>query len=323
MEEVELRLTTEEIHHIVELISRVPETKDPIMFCKTIKDITGLLPHRIVCTLQQFAQLGSKTGFLLIRSIPMDESTLPDTPANNRYYVGETTVLAKIQALLMSVISDLVSYEAECNGRLFQDIVPTKSMAQLQTSTGSAELEIHTEQAFSKLRPDFLSLSCIRGDSEAKTYIMPVQTILHNITEEEKTLLRMPLWLTGVDVSFKLQGQAFLEGEVRGPMSILSDDRANPLLVFDQDLMSGTTDESERLIERIVNIYYKERYTHVFMPGDIVIIDNRRAVHGRSTYRPKYDGKDRFLVRCFGVLDLERTAYARPTGSRMIEAKYS
>lgn len=91
---------------------------------------------------------------------------------------------------------------AEGYGRLFQDVVPVKSMANDQTSIGSnTELEIHTEQAFSRLRPHFLSLACLRGDDSAFTYILPIQSILDNLTETEIELLKQPLWYTGVDLS--------------------------------------------------------------------------------------------------------------------------
>ena len=63
----------------------------------------------------------------------------------------------------------MVSYEAEGNGRLFQDMVPNKELALSQTSLGSKkELELHTEQAFSEMRPDYLSLACLKGDIYAK-----------------------------------------------------------------------------------------------------------------------------------------------------------
>ena len=51
--------------------------------------------------------------------------------------------------------------------------------------------------------------------------------------------------------------------------------------------------------------------------------DNNRAVHGRSSFSPKYDGNDRFLIRCFSTFDLEKSAYARPNNGRMISAIYS
>jgi L-asparagine oxygenase len=58
-------------------------------------------------------------------------------------------------------------------------------------------------------------------------------------------------------------------------------------------------------------------------PGEIIIIDNRHAVHGRSPFFPKYDGKDRFLVRCFSVFDYNSSLYARPFDSRVVSAIYS
>jgi L-asparagine oxygenase len=127
----------------------------------------------------------------------------------------------------------------------------------------------------------------------------------------------------------KVNGKEFFNGDVRGPMPILYG-VADPQLVFDQDLMRGDSEESQALLQKIVKVYYKERISHVFAPGEIMIVDNRRAVHGRSGYTPKYDGLDRFLVRCFGVKDLRTSSYARMgigglsgLDGRMIQARFS
>lgn len=324
MQAAELRLSNDEVDCVVNLASSITiqPSNHPDTYCESVKQASHALPERIKACLQTFVSQGSPTGFLLIRTGLVNES-LQTTPPNNKHHVGETTLLATIQAICMSTISELIAYEAECTGHLFQDVVPTKSFAEAQTSMGSIELEIHTEQAFSTLRPDLLSLSCLRGDPEAHTYILPVRAILNHLTDSEIEQLRKPLWLSGVDLSFKLDGQDFLEGDIRGPMRILYGDLADPRLVFDQDLMKGTTAEAQMLVRKLVAIYYKHRHTHVFVPGDIVIIDNRRAVHGRSTFHPKYDGYDRFLVRCFGVVDYARTGYARPGGGRIVAARFS
>lgn len=231
----------------------------------------------------------------------------------------------------MSVLGQMIAYEAEGGGQLFQDTVPDKSMANNQSSIGShTELEIHTEQAFSKLRPDFLSLACLRGDPEALTYVLPLQAILENLSNEEIDLLKQPLWTTSVDLSFRLYGLEFIEGDIRGPMPILSR-RAEGLvfdkhplgLVFDQDLMRGIDILSQKMIDKIVDIYYKHRIAHNLQPGEIIFIDNRTALHGRSPFFPRYDGNDRFLTRCFATLDYDRSEYARMKGSRTIAAIYS
>jgi L-asparagine oxygenase len=146
---------------------------------------------------------------------------------------------------------------------------------------------------------------------------------LNNLNDDEINSLREPLWKTGVDLSFKLDGHEFIDGDVRGPMPIISGSLEDPLLVFDQDLMTGTTQRANILIQDICNIYYKNRVEYSLEPGDIILIDNRRAVHGRSSYSPKYDGTDRFLIRCFSTLDYDKSDYARKEGSRIISAIYS
>ena len=301
-----------------ELQVHFSESEATEIFCDRCKKLARCLPQRIIDKLMHFKKYGSETGFLLIKTLPIINA--PETPPGNNYKIGQNTTLARIQSMLMHIIGDIIAYEAEGYGRIFQDIVPIQSMATIQTSLGSnTELEIHTEQAFSKLRPDILSLACLRGDYSAYTYILPVQRIIDNISSEEIELLHKPLWETGVDLSFKLNGHEFIEGDVRGPMPILNDGK----LVFDQDLMSGITEEAEQLIHKIVNIYYKHRIEHNLQPGEIILIDNNRAVHGRSPFFPKFDGNDRFLIRCFSTFDYEKSIYARNESCRVISAIYS
>jgi len=293
-------------------------------FCEQVASLSQRLPSELHKSLAAFAAHGSMTGFLLIRGVHVDSvDMLPHTPPTNTFHVGMKTTLAKVQAILASALGTMIAYEAEGHGKLFQDIVPAESMNHLQTSLSSVELEIHTEQCFSKWRPDVLSLACIRGDQCAYTYVLPVGTIIEHMTSEELARLRQPLWKTRVDLSFKLNGEDFLEGDVRGPFPILSGPTSDPQLLFDQDLMFGTTEEATCLIRKIVNIYYVYREMHRLEPGDVLFIDNTRAVHGRSSFRPKYDGYDRFLIRCFVVFDYEKSRSVRPDGHRAVAAKYS
>jgi L-asparagine oxygenase len=332
-----IELTNDEIEILKELATNIDTSPSlsPDLYCLQVKSACQHVPQRISILLQKFAEKGSNTGFLLIRRIPLGE--IPNTPENNNCKIGEQTILANFQSIFVSVISNMITYEAEGYGRLFQDIIPVKSMEKNQTSISSnVELEIHTEQAFSKLRPDILSLACLRGNENAYTYILPVHSIVKNVTEKELETLKTPMWNTAVDLSFKMNGNEFIEGDIRGPMSIIrsykyhrleNDDPRlvieDPLLVFDQDLMSGITQESNEMINKIVDIYYKHRLSHNLTPGEIVFIDNNRAVHGRSPFKPKYDGLDRFLIRCFGVYNYEYSSYARDNDGRMVSAIYS
>jgi L-asparagine oxygenase len=319
-----IMLNDAEIQILKDIVSQFSynPAEEPDLFCQEAKELSNLLPENIKQRLLDFSKNGNKKGFLLFKNAPLDE--FGNTPETNHLYVGEQTLLAKIQSLFLSFMGHIIAYEAEGEGHLVQDIVPVKNMENNQTSVGSTiELEVHTEQAFSRLKPDILSLGCLRGDLNAFTYILPVGRIVEQLDSEEIELLFQPLWKTKVDLSFKLNGHEFIDGDVRGPLSILNGCCFDPTLVFDQDLMFGTNEFAEYMITKIVDIYYNHRIKYNLQPGEIILVDNNRAIHGRSAFFPKYDGNDRFLVRSFGTFDYEKTAYARPTGKRYVAAIYS
>jgi len=291
----------------------------PETFCAQSREFSRHLSTKIKTI------LSSPIDSLLFRSFSTEGCR--KTPENIHQHLGENTVLSRLQAILLSYLGDIITYEAEGEGYIFQDIIPVKNMESQQTSIGSQiELEIHTEQAFSQYRPDFLSLACLRSDPEAWTYILPIRVLLAHLSVEEIAVLQQPLWKIGVDLSFRLGGEAFLEGDIRGPIPILSispseKNPENVFLCFDQDLMVGINEEAQEMISKIVQIYYDHRIAICLKPGDILILDNRKVVHGRSAFSPKYDGTDRFLIRCFATLDLQKSESVRR--GRMILSKYS
>ena len=324
-----IELNKKEINILTNIASKIKSnpSQTPNLFCKETKELSNGIPENIKQKLTNFAKYGfPETGFLLFKNVPIDNNDfkLGKTPETNNTKTGERTILAKIQALFMQYISEMIAYEAEGYGRLFQDIVPIKSMATEQTSVGSnIELEVHIEQAFSKLRPDIISLGCLKGDKDAFTYILPVKKIIDNLNKKDQSTLYEPLWKTGVDLSFKINGHEFIEGDIRGPLAILNGSKEDPTLIFDQDLMFGITEESNKMVKNITDIYYHNRIQHNLQPGEIILLDNNRAIHGRSPFYPKYDGNDRILVRAFGTFDYEKSNYARATDSRTISAIYS
>jgi len=322
-----LSLSKIEIDNLITIAKKINSdpTNETETFCKQCKNLTFVLPSIIKKNLKLFFINQYKTGFLLIKKNPIfsDNNNLLLTPMNNTSKIGEKTLLAKIQAIMMNVIAEMICYEAEGYGRLFQDVVPVKQMNELQTSLSSqVELEIHTEQAFSTVRPDILSLGCIRGDKNAFTYLLSVSTILSKITREEEQLLRKPLWYIGVDISFQLNNDK-VNKKLRGPIPILYGQEKDPHMVYDQDLMIGVNEEANILKQKIMDIYYNYRLKINLEAGDILFLDNNRVVHGRSSFQPKYNGFDRFLVRCFGVYHFQSTEYAREKNGRMILSKYS
>jgi len=301
----------------------VSPSQSPELFCRQAARAARRLPDRLTELLADFASMGTESGTMLFDSLPVDDP-IPDTPPDNRRHVGERTLLARAQAVVNHACGEMVAYEAEGYGRLYQDMVPNREMAQTQTSLGSrVELELHTEQAFSMLRPDIVSLGCVRGHPDAKTYSLPAHLLLEQLDAAERRLLRQRLWMTGVDQSFRMDGHEFMYGDVRGPLPVVSGADEDPAIIFDQDLMKGTDEQSHAMVERITEIYHAHRHGHVLEPGQILLVDNVRTVHGRSSFTPSFGPTDRFLIRSFVVRDLLRTRYARPGNGRMIAARFS
>jgi L-asparagine oxygenase len=287
-------------------------------FISVTNKLSLRLPSRIKKELEKFKKSGHEYGALLIRNLPNEPFVI--TPKDNKEHIGETTILANVQALFNEYIGHMVSYEAEGDGYLFQDMVPNKELRKTQTSLGSnVELELHTEQAFSDYRPDYLSLACIKGDKRAYTFFLHVNQILEQMTDDEIHYLEKEKWKIGVDMSFALNGCDFA---ARGPLSILKYNGQHYDLVFDQDLLMGMSITSSKMIGEIVDIYYKCRNGYVLRPGEILMLDNNKVLHGRSPFQPKFDGNDRFIVRSFIMNDLEKIA-GKTHGVRNVKCRWS
>ncbi len=319
-----VELQPEECDQIMALAQEITVSprQSPELFCRQSHRAARRLPDRLIELLHDFAGKGTGSGTMLFDGLPVEQA--PPTPPDNRSHLGETTLLARAQAIVNHACGQMVAYEAEGYGCLYQDMVPNRAMATTQTSMGSrVELELHTEQAFSNLRPDVLSLACLRGNPEAQTYVLPAHTLIEHLTVFERELLRQKLWMTEVDPSFRLGGHDFLDGIERGPLPIIAGAEDDPTVCFDQDLMRGINEQAQEMVGRVTEIYQAHRHAHTLTPGQILLVDNVRSVHGRSPFSPAFDEHDRFIIRSFAVRDLVRSRYARPANGRMIAAQYS
>ncbi len=126
-ERVELMALAEEL--------TVSPTQAPDLFCRAAHRAARHLPDRLVEVLTDFAYRGSHTGTLLLDRLPVLDP--PPTPPDNRSHLAETTQLARAQAIVNHACGQMVAYEAEGHGRLYQDMVPNRAMALSQTSLGS------------------------------------------------------------------------------------------------------------------------------------------------------------------------------------------
>ena len=275
-----------------------------------------LLPAGIHDTLIDFVDSPPRTGVLLLRHLPVGQ--LPDTPPTP---TAGTTKDTGSEFLLLAVARCLgqpVGYLPEHNGSVVQNIVPVKATQDRQISTSSkVTLEYHTETAFHPHRPRYLLLLCLRGDPSARTTYVSIHDVLDHLPARTVEVLRQPRFRTAVDESF-MQGRP---SRLLDPMPIVSGSPDNVTFVYDADLMIGIDSEAQDALEELARVVGEHEQHVVLEAGDLLVIDNNVAVHGRSPFTPRFDGTDRWLQRTFVVSDLAPSAADR--NGRIITTDFS
>jgi L-asparagine oxygenase len=220
--------------------------------------------------------------------------TVPATPAS----LGEAAALCpEVSERLLATITPLgfaFGYPREQDGRLVQDLFPIESTSRDQVSTSSlVDLGMHTETAFHPYKPDYVVLLCLRGDPMAETTHAAIDDIVSELDDDTLAVLRQPRFVTTVDESFRTHGESDTEFVV----TPITGDGDAMRLVYDEVLMRGTDPKAERALAALTAAIKVSTRSTVLRTGDLLIIDNHRAVHGRSRFTPRFDGTDRWLRR--------------------------
>lgn len=282
------------------------------------------LPRFVRRALLEFQLRSNAEGILLIRGLPIDPGLYyVRTPVDALRSPDKTTYVSeRCLAMIGSRLGHLVSYIQEKNGDLFQNLVPVKDSEEVQSSSGSkTRLQFHRETVFHPYPPEFLLLFCLRPDHErlAETTYASITHALPLLSAEHRELLFQPLYRTGIDYSFGNVNSDKANGPV---LPVLYGNRNDPFLNYDEDLMKAMTPEAQAALEALQQAIASDYRSVRLDTGDLLCIDNRRTVHGRSSFVPRYDGFDRWLQRSFVVRDLGLSAVDRAPGERIIRTQF-
>lgn len=191
-----------------------------------------------------------------------------------------------------SRFGSVYGYTQEQNGAIIQNLFPIKKNETTQISSSSkVTLEMHTETAFHRYMPSTVLLFCMRGDPQAGTNIATLDDILPNLDISTKRALKQPEFITEIDESFRSDEYTVQPLQ----MSVLNDSETK--LTYDRALMVGTTGRAQRALDTLSHVIDGVMNTITLQTGDLLIIDNKRAVHGRTPFQARYDGTDRWLKR--------------------------
>lgn len=329
-----LEITNEEIDAIQTLLSLIAQNYKSAEDVKFLKEVTFLahkLPDRICKTLLDFKAQEPFPGICLISGYPVDQKKIGRTPAhwNEREKRTIASPALEEELFLMlcgSLLGEVFGFITEQNGYLVNDVLPIKGHDYDQVgSSSNTTLGWHNEDAFHPYRGDYLALMCMRNPYEAVTRYASIDIVplekeqkeslfeSHFVIRPDNAHLHHLQELKNLDdTQRRAIGQMYAMNKASQYVPVLYGDFQSPYVVMDPYYMDQVEDEEARkafdvLIEGI------EKYAGdvILRPGDILFIDNYKAVHGRKPFEAKYDGNDRWLKRINITRDLRKSRNAR------------
>jgi Fe(II)/alpha-ketoglutarate-dependent arginine beta-hydroxylase len=215
--------------------------------------------------------------------------------------------LARVDAMLLLVASFLgypVSQAGVDDGRLVRDVSPIPGHETTQLgSSSSGELMWHNEDAYHPLRPDWICLLCLRNPDRTATSLVPITEV--PIDEPTRSLLFQPRFRIEPDSSNAANADAAEPPAV----AVLAGDRRRPFVRLDPAFMIRDVADGEACdaLETVIKAVDDRLHDVRLAPGEILIIDNLRSVHGRRSFAARYDGRDRWLRVVHATADLRRS----------------
>lgn len=277
---------------------------------------------------------------MIIRGFQVDDTRIGPTPCHwkDRPKASPTLAADICFFLCSSLLGDPVGWATQQAGRIMHDIMPIAGHEREQLGSGSEDpLSWHTEDAFHPLRADYLGLMCLRNPDRVPTTFASVQDL--ELPAEVTAVLREPRFPIRPDrshlpVNLGNAGEIPLSREIiqrsygwitrldeqPDRVSVLFGDSRSPYLRIDPYFMDGTADsEAATALNAIRAEIDRVLTAYPLSPGEIVLVDNYRVVHGRVPFKARFDGTDRWLKRLNIVRDLRKSRDRRlAAGERVI-----
>lgn len=242
--------------------------------------------------------------------------TLPPTPegwpeaAEGRAGLREEHVLL----LCAAGLAEPFGWASQQNGRLVHDICPAPAQETSLTSASSkTALSLHTEDVFHPCRADYVVLYCLRNPDQVATTVArisscPLSSTLSSVLSQNRFRFRADDSHAG-----RGTGGPAEPGDVG---AVLFGPARCPYLRYDRDFTDAAPydNEASTALETLGMLLSANIEQVVLEPGDILILDNHRVVHGRNPFQARLDGTDRWLKRVNLIRDARRIY--RSTGSR-------
>ena len=298
-----LQITENERSRILDLSLRVPSPYDDFEAhaSASFQAVVSALSPQNLAALRAFRTDARSPGAILLRGLPTDP-TLPATPSDGRRVQNkETFVSEACLSGVSQIIGDIYGYTTEKEGELIHNVCPVRKGEKTQSNESSkVDLSLHVENVYFDFRPDFVALYCLRQDheKEAFTFTADARTALSMMRPEEIEELQQPVFVTPSPPSHHAA-----QGGVQWsrPRPLIDGPADAPELLMHLPDMKCLEPSIRGTFEKFKAAMNDGRTINgvALQPGDLTIVNNRKAAHGRCFFTPRYDGTDRWLQRVY------------------------
>ena len=320
---VEVRMLAEPLVQQIESeAQRLAVAVDRVGDCAAVEEAKRCAARLNPALVDECLPVGD-SGAVVLRGLRAADMPLGPTPPSWSEAPRDATPHWDATLLLVaSVLGCPFGWEGQQDGRLVHDIVPAKGHEHEQTgASSSVVLSAHTEDAFHPGRANLLLLACLRNHDDVPTSLASVRHA--RLSAVERALLERPTLPILPDDSYdETDGPAaasppevatLWDGD--GGLRIRYDPAYTPLQQADDDYRAAYDWLSDELERVAVDVPLGS--------GEVLVVDNDVAVHGRRPFQARYDGTDRWLKRVSVRLpDGERPAFEAAEhgyGQRLID----
>ncbi|MEV0294403.1 TauD/TfdA family dioxygenase [Nocardia sp. NPDC050710] len=302
----------EQVYWLADSLGEPGQRIDDGLFLARVAMHARELPRNLRRFLADF-RASNRSPACLVLGYPVDEVRMGPSPtACNR--LREKTIdeirLEIAAILISSCLGDVFGWRLQHEGSIIHDLAPRPEHEDVGLGTGSRQhINWHTEDSFHPYRADYVGLFCVRNSHRVATTIGALDP--DQLSKRHRRLLSAPLFTFRPDPSYLMSKAHPLPGTDRG--GILFGDPENLCLRFDQDYIDWP-DDIDGIAEAVETLRRVIEASLIHMPlrsGDFLLLNNRRAVHGRPAFTPTYRGTDRWLKRINITRNLERSRRRR------------
>ncbi len=249
----------------------------------------------------------SEIPALVIRGFQLPKK-LPPTPIDGRISLEKISGPLEILLGIFDIFDATpVGYAGENEDCFIRHVVPSKlaleevsshgSLMPLNSHIDNPHLPIGVESCEEESpAPNYIGWLGLRCELDVPTSVVLLEDVLAILPSAVIDSLKKPIF------------------EIYRPPSFgagATNQRLAPILVPDHTgklctrhgFAEPTNSEASHALSLFSIAANSSDLTHqvILRPGDLLLINNQKCMHGRDVFQPRYDGTDRWLLRFYGV----------------------